>query len=305
MELRVNEVKLPEAISFNYEELKTAIAEKANEYAVAVYSEDQIKNAKADRATLNKLKKALNDERIRQEKEYMKPFNDFKTKINELIGIIDNPVKLIDTQIKGYEEKQKEDKLKEIKELYKNTAHPEWLNFETVFDGNEKWLNASVKIGTIEKEIWNFIDKVEDGMQTLSQLQEYSFEAMETYKKTLNLNIAISRANELSDMAKRKAEMERLKAEAEARAKAEAEERAKAEAEMKAKAEAEAEATKTQIETKTVDDVPATPAVEEPAPEPVKVQEKQWISFKALLSVQEAKALKEFFDSRNIEFKAI
>jgi hypothetical protein len=300
MELRVNEVKLPEAISFNYAELKTAIAEKANEYAVAVYTEDQIKSAKTDRANLNKLKKALNDERIRQEKEYMKPFNDFKTKINELIGIIDKPVQLIDGQIKNYEEKQKEEKLQEIKELYKNTAHPEWLDFETVFDGNEKWLNASVKIGAIEKEIWDFIDKVEDGMQTLSQLPEYSFEAMETYKKTLNLNIAISKANELSDMAKRKAEMERLKAEA--RAKAEAEERAKAEAEMKAKAEAEA--TKTQIETKTVEEPAPAPAVEEPAPE-TKVQEKQWISFKALLSVQEAKTLKEFFDSRNIEFKAI
>ena len=287
MELKVKDYTLPEVISFNFEELKTSIAEKAKQYETMVYNEDQIKSAKSDRADLNKLKKALNDERIRREKEYIQPFNDFKNKVNELISIIDTPVKLIDDQIKNYEEKQKEEKLQEIKELYKNTAHPDWLDFEKVFDGNEKWLNASVKIGTIEKEIWDFIDKVEDGMQTLSQLPEYSFEAMETYKKTLALNLAISKANEL-------AEMERLKAEAEARAKAEAEERARAEAEMKAKAEAEA--TKTQIETKTV---------EEPAPEPVKVQEKQWISFKALLSVQDAKALKEFFDSRNIEFKAI
>lgn len=301
MELRVNEVKLPEAISFNYEELKTAIAEKANEYAVAVYSEDQIKNAKADRADLNKLKKALNDERIRREKEYIQPFNDFKNKVNELISIIDTPVKLIDGQIKNYEEKQKEEKLQEIKELYKNTAHPDWLDFEKVFDGNEKWLNASVKIGTIEKEICDFIDKVEDGMQTLSQLPEYSFEAMETYKKTLALNLAISKANELSDMAKRKAEMERLKAEAEARAKAEAEERAKAEAEIKARAEAET--TKHNAET-IGNDTSITSKVEEPAPE-TKVQEKQWISFKAFLTKEDAYALRDFFNSRNIEFKAI
>lgn len=289
MELKVKDYTLPEVINFNFEELKTSIAEKAKQYETMVYNEDQIKSAKSDRADLNKLKKALNDERIRREKEYIQPFNDFKNKVNELISIIDTPVKLIDGQIKNYEEKQKEDKLQEIKELYKNTAHPDWLDFEKVFEGNEKWLNASVKIGTIEKEIWDFVDKVEDGMQTLSRLPEYSFEAMETYKKTLNLNIAISKANELSDMAKRKAEMERLKAEAE--------ERAKAEAEMKARAEAEA--------TKTADDVPAATPVEEPAPELVKVQEKQWISFKALLSVQEAKALKEFFDSRSIEFKAI
>lgn len=294
MELKVKDYTLPEVISFNFEELKTSIAEKAKQYETMVYNEDQIKSAKSDRADLNKLKKALNDERIRREKEYIQPFNDFKNKVNELISIIDTPVKLIDGQIKNYEEKQKEEKLQEIKELYKNTAHPDWLDFEKVFDGNEKWLNASVKIGTIEKEIWDFIDKVEDGMQTLSQLQEYSFEAMETYKKTLNLNIAISKANELSDMA-------RAKAEAEARAKAEAEERAKAEAEIKARAEAET--TKHNAET-IGNDTSITSKVEEPAPE-TKVQEKQWISFKAFLTKEDAYALRDFFNSRNIEFKAI
>lgn len=296
MELKVKDYTLPEVISFNFEELKTSIAEKAKQYETMVYNEDQIKSAKSDRADLNKLKKALNDERIRREKEYIQPFNDFKNKVNELISIIDTPVKLIDGQIKNYEEKQKEEKLQKIKELYKNTVHPDWLDFEKVFDGNEKWLNASVTTGTIQKEVWAFIDKIEDGMQTLSQLQEYSFEAMETYKKTLNLNLAISKANEL-------AEMERLKAEAEARAKAEAEERAKAEAEMKAKAEAET--AKHNAET-IGNDTSITSKVEEPAPAPeTKVQEKQWISFKAFLTKEDAYALRDFFSSRNIEFKAI
>ena len=296
MELKVKDYTLPEVISFNFEELKTSIAEKAKQYETMVYNEDQIKSAKSDRADLNKLKKALNDERIRREKEYIQPFNDFKNKVNELISIIDTPVKLIDGQIKNYEEKQKEEKLQKIKELYKNTVHPDWLDFEKVFDGNEKWLNASVTTGTIQKEVWAFIDKIEDGMQTLSQLPEYSFEAMETYKKTLNLNIAISKANEL-------AEMERLKAEAEARAKAEAEERAKAEAEMKAKAEAET--AKHNAET-IGNDTSITSKVEEPAPAPeTKVQEKQWISFKAFLTKEDAYALRDFFSSRNIEFKAI
>jgi hypothetical protein len=31
----------------------------------------------------------------------------------------------------------------------------------------------------------------------------------------------------------------------------------------------------------------------------------QWISFSACLTVSQAKALKEFFDNNNIEFKAI
>ena len=66
MELKVNEYQLPEQILFNYEELKAELTEKVQHYETLVYTDDQIKEAKADRATLNKLKKALSDERILQ-----------------------------------------------------------------------------------------------------------------------------------------------------------------------------------------------------------------------------------------------
>ena len=83
MELKVAEVQLPEAILFNYDELKKELTEKVKTYETMAYTDDQIKDAKADRANLNKLKKALNDERIRREKEYMQPFNEFKAKQNK------------------------------------------------------------------------------------------------------------------------------------------------------------------------------------------------------------------------------
>lgn len=95
MELKVNEVSIPEQITFNYDELKRDLIDKVSTYETLVYTDDQIKQAKADKANLNKLKKALNDERIRREKEYMKPFNDFKSKINEIICIIDNILKSV------------------------------------------------------------------------------------------------------------------------------------------------------------------------------------------------------------------
>jgi hypothetical protein len=113
MELRIEELKLPaEVIHFNYEELKKELTEKVSKYDGLIYTESDIKDAKADRAQLNKFKKALNDERLRQEKEYMTPFNVFKNQINELIGIIDKPVSMIDKQVKDYEEKKKAEKSK-------------------------------------------------------------------------------------------------------------------------------------------------------------------------------------------------
>ena len=114
MEFKVNEYQLPAELTFNYEELKQGLTEKVEMYKTLVYSEEQIKEAKADRASLNKLKSALNDERIRLEKEYMKPFNDFKSKVAEIIKIIDEPIAMIDTQVKGYEEKKKAEKLEAV-----------------------------------------------------------------------------------------------------------------------------------------------------------------------------------------------
>lgn len=117
MELRVNDVAIPEKISFNYEELKAELTEKVAFYETLVYTDDQVKDAKADRATLNKLKKTLNDERIRREKEYMQPFNEFKAHVNEIIGIIDKPIAVIDKRVKEFEDQKKANKQKDIEEL--------------------------------------------------------------------------------------------------------------------------------------------------------------------------------------------
>ena len=49
MELRVNEVAIPEKIDFNYEELKAELISKVSFYETLVYTDDQIKDAKADK----------------------------------------------------------------------------------------------------------------------------------------------------------------------------------------------------------------------------------------------------------------
>ena len=61
MELRITnpqESWLTEQILWNNEELKAAIAEKVKDYKTIAYTEDSLKDMKADRADLNKLKKA-------------------------------------------------------------------------------------------------------------------------------------------------------------------------------------------------------------------------------------------------------
>lgn len=213
MELKIEQVAIPEKIAFNYEELKQELSDKVKIYETLVYSDDQIKSAKEDRADLNRLKKALNDERIRREKEYMQPFNVFKSQINEIIGIIDKPVALIDKQIKEYEEQQKKDKRNRIEEYFNSVNPPEWLPLGLFFE--VRWLNTSVSMKTIQTEIDARIESVNSDLAILSNLPEFAFEAIETYKATLDLGKSIAEGHRLSETQKRKAEQEKARAEQE------------------------------------------------------------------------------------------
>ncbi len=292
MELKVNEVSIPEQITFNYDELKRDLIDKVSTYETLVYTDDQIKQAKADKANLNKLKKALNDERIRREKEYMKPFNDFKSKINEIICIIDKPVAVIDRQVKEYEDKKKTEKMEVIKEYWNNCDVPEGLSFEKIFDN--KWLNASTSMKAIQDAINEAVEKINNDMKVLADLPEYSFEAQQTYISTLDIGKALNEAHRLSDMAKKKAEMEA--------------EQARRKAEDEARKAAEQMVTEKEFIPPVIDkklDAEAFPSAQTVEQAVANESKKQWIAFQALLSTEDALALKGFFNSRNIEFKSI
>lgn len=291
MELRVNEVTIPEKISFNYEELKAELTEKVAFYETLVYTDDQVKDAKADRATLNKLKKTLNDERIRREKEYMQPFNEFKAQVNEIIGIIDKPIAVIDKQVKEFEDQKKANKQNAIEELFATIGFQNFVTLEKIWD--PKWLNASVSMKSIEEQMRSRMYQIGDDVLTLHNLPEFGFEATEVYKQTLDINKAIKEAQRMAEIAK-------AKAEAAAKKKAAEEARRKAEEERKAK------------EIKEEQRVIVPPEPHEQAvtpPEPVQsadsTQERMLVRFEVLLTTEDAYALKEFFKSRNIEFKAI
>lgn len=277
MELKVTEYQLPQALEFNYEELKVTLTDKLHTYETMVYGEDQIKQAKSDRADLNRLKKALNDERLRREKEYMVPFNEFKAKINELIGIIDKAAENSDKQVKAYEQKKKDEKKQQIKEMFDQLGLPEYVSFEKVFDA--RWLNTSTSPSQIKEGLKDIKYRHDRDIAALDALTEYSFEAKEYYKETLDISGALMQASKLADIAKAKKAAEEQKA-----------------AEAVKEAEQEAFTTPESFD-KYTEEFKGMP---EPQTEPA-----EWIAFEALLTTKQALALKEFFDSNFISFRPI
>lgn len=281
MELRINTWKSPEVIDFNFEELKEEITNKSALYKNMVYTDETIKDAKSDRALLNKFKTALEDKRKEVKKQCLEPYNQFEKQIKELVAIIDEPVKLICEQITEFEDREKAEKHEQIIELFNKAGFQSFVTLEQIYD--PKWLNKSVSLKSIEEELTNTVYRIGHDVTTINSLKEYSFEALEHYKKTLDLAGAIAEGQRLADIQKRKLEHE---AEVKAR-----EELAKKQAEERAKAEASLHEESEEI------------AQEEPQ-QAVEIK-RQWIKFVALLSKDDALALKEFCDNRGIEIKSI
>lgn len=268
MKLEITQLQVPGKIEFNYAELKKELAERLQVYSAVVYSEEQISEAKKDRADLNRLKKALNDERIRQEKEFMKPFDEFKTQVKELCSIIDKASATVDAQVKAFEDQQKADKFDAIKAIVVEIGFP--VQIEKVMD--QKWLNASVSLKSIKEALEAKKETILSEMQVIENLPAYAFEAKQFYLNTLDLAATMREVN-------------RLQAQDEAKKRwFEQQEAAK-----KAKEEHEAE------------------QVQEHAQEaePEESVERQWIGFQALLSIEEAHALGAFLKSNGIKYKAL
>ena len=201
MELIVQPIEKAQPIVFNYAELKNEIQSKCAEYKNLIYSNEQIDIAKKDRSALNSLKKALNEERIRREREWLEPFETFKEQIRELCNLIDEPVQLIDKQIKEVEEQEKSEKRDKCVELFGNIEHPDWLKYEQIQDS--KWYNKTTSGKAINDEIAEKVKKINADISVLSEL-EYSFEAIEEYKRTLDLSVAMNEGKRQAEIQARK-----------------------------------------------------------------------------------------------------
>lgn len=281
MELIIKEWKTPEIINFNFEELKKEITAKSALYKNMVYTDETIKEAKTDRAALNKFITALEDKRKEVKKQCLEPYNQFEKQIKELVAIIDEPVKLIGTQITDFEDREKDKKKEKIIELFNNIGFQPFVKLEQIFDS--KWLNKSVSLKSIEDELNSVLYQVGHDVAAINALPEFSFEAMEHYKKTLDLSAAIAEGQRLSDIQKRKLEHEAKMKELE---------------EQKAK---EANVEKEEVNAEDSQYVEAE-IVEDDKPQELP---KQWIKFEALLSTDDALALRAFCDSREIVIKSI
>lgn len=207
--MQVIEMHYPEIepIRWNHEELKQWLLDRTEQYhgLVVTADKEQIQDAKKHMADMRKLRKALEDERIKAKKKILKPYDDFAVKEKELIQILDDAIQELDVQVKEYDEMLRQEKLEKAKEIYKEEIGDldRTIPFEKVYQ--ESWLNKTKTLKSIREEIANVRDKVGADLKLINmESSAYAFEMKEEYMKSFDLTAAMAKKQELEEAAKRK-----------------------------------------------------------------------------------------------------
>lgn len=231
MELKIyspQDAGFVQKIDWNFEELKSEIIAVSQEYETSVYTDETMKNAKSDRAKLRKFVDAMKSERTAIRKKLLEPDVLFGEQIAELTGIVERAIDNIDTQVKDYEQRQRDAKTAKIREFYEENIYDlaEYLPFERLF--RPEWANASTTMKSVKESMLDTIQKVAEGIAILNEVESpYAGDMKKVFLRTYDIGAAMAERNRLEAEAENRRlyieEQERRKAEREAARKAEAE----------------------------------------------------------------------------------
>lgn len=229
-------------VEWNFEQLKNALSEKMKEYDGLVYTEDDVKTAKNDLASLRKLKKEISDKRIEIKNRCLEPYEIIEAQAGELTELIDKPIGMIDGQLSEYEKNRREAVRKEIMKYfdeYGSGLPADILARVKELKYWDKWENATASRKSRVQGVMDAVKPVARDLETIMKAEEeFRESALEAYKRNLSLNDAleeINRGRRQKEMILAK-ERERIAREEQAKAEAKiAEEKKKAEEELKKK----------------------------------------------------------------------
>ena len=142
----------PAQVESNIEQLDTYMSNVTEHYKNWIVTEDSLKEAATERTKLNKLEKNLAEFRKRVQEEGLKDINAFIQKLKNSEKEVKTLSNKIKTQIDEFEEKQWEEKQKEIQKKI-NGMFATNENLKQFVVQNPKWKNKTFTINKIESEL--------------------------------------------------------------------------------------------------------------------------------------------------------
>lgn len=213
--VRVERPELP-AIRWNEAEVQQNLTEMLAAYTGRVYTPETLKDAKADRAAVNKLDKQLSDAARSAKAFYMKPLEEFLQSAKQMQGQCKAVSGAIDQQVKAVEETERQDKADALRAVYADCIGElrEMIPFDRLLV--PQWLNKTYDLAKASRELRKSVETRREELRLIRETCGDDAEACTTeYLRELNLNAALveHRRRQNARDAQRRAEAERMAAE--------------------------------------------------------------------------------------------
>lgn len=190
------------SLTTNAQIIKEKIIAMLPKYQSENYNANNIDEAKKDKALLNNTSKLLNAERIKLEKEFMTPFDSFKSEVKQICDLINDASSKIDAVVKQQEQKEKNERKAIITEIFNNNVKElkELLTLDKIFD--DKWLNKGNwredNTFRLENDLIAKIEVIRQDLITISELNSpYEVELKNDYLNHFQLGEVIRKNNDL------------------------------------------------------------------------------------------------------------
>ena len=167
-------------IEWNKEAFTKQVQAIAKRYSgeLQISTPEDKKKAKEDRAFLNGIKKEIDARRKEVKAAIMEPYDIFEAEVKEGTAQLDAVAAAIDEQIKAYELREKEEKIKQIREYWENHKDKpgsrgplqELTSWERI--QNPKWVNASYTIKKACEEIDAAFSEAISNLQSIEQIDD-------------------------------------------------------------------------------------------------------------------------------------
>lgn len=194
-------------ILWNADEISEEIEKKVGYYKSLVYTEEQVVEAKKDRATLNKFIAALKAKDSEIKKLCLAPYEAFHARMLQIIKQVEEPAALIDKQVKAFEEEQKRKKHDEVEALFKEKGFQPWVKLDKIW--NPKWLNKSYSIKQIDADMNSIMYKIGEDIFLINKQGDGVQAALSEYKRTLDVRAAVSAAEKYIEARNAEAELKK------------------------------------------------------------------------------------------------
>ena len=206
MELRITTQMVPGSlpeIQWNNEELKKEIAEKATEYKNIAYTAEQSTEMRKDRAKLNTLVTAFEDQRKRVKKFYNEPYTKFEDQVKEVLAPAREAIALIDKGLDEIEKKYRADRKAKMQELYEKYVGDLRGLVPFTRTVKEEYYKKAFTDKKLEQAYIDFFGRIREDMKALEELPErFRDKALLKYVESFSLSDALREGKRLEELEK-------------------------------------------------------------------------------------------------------